>query len=366
MAKINFENRIKSLEKRRKAPILSYTMVDSLDAGITSYSELSTLLNKREAWESISLKQSVRYSIGAMQAVDRRYTEISIETAKRIENQLKARLENYGLSTEFKLQGSVPLDIHIKGVSDVDLLVIDKYHYRSEDCTALLRSDDIKVLQQLRNYCFYELKQAYRAVKIDNSGGKCISLTGGSLQRDVDVVPSHWVDTNAYKAKGEEYLRGINVLDKNIPTTLLNLPFTHIHWIKLFCVYLTDGSLRKSIRLCKTVKADLINEGEKISLSSYDLASIMYHSDKDNLKKSKNYSLGIVLEVQRFLDYLYHNQYEAKLLNTPDGTRKIFDSSEKLASLTKMSIAFDNLVSDLCLELGFSSKESLKYFPLSI
>ncbi|MDP1371094.1 hypothetical protein Q8G87_10300, partial [Acinetobacter lwoffii] len=87
----------------------------------------------------------------------------------------------------------------------------------------------------------------------------------------------------------------------------LNLPFSHIYWIKLICQYLTEGSLRKSIRLCKTIKADLIDEGSKITLSSYDLASVMYHANRDNLKNSKNHSLGIVLETQRFLDYLYHN-----------------------------------------------------------
>lgn len=366
MAKINFDDRLKKLEKRRKATDLTYNMLDSIGTGITSYSEFTSLQNKRELWESISTRPSVRYSIGAMQSVDQRYTEIGIETAKRVENQLKTRLANHGIATEYKLQGSVPLDIHIKGVSDVDLLVIHKTHYRSEDCTTLLRNEDIKILQQLRNSSFYELKQAYPAVRIDNTGGKCISLTGGSLPRDVDVVPSHWVRTNEYKTKGSEYLRGINVLDKNIPTTFLNLPFVHIHWIKAFCQHLTEGSLRKSIRLCKTIKADLIDEGAKIALSSYDLASIMYHANKDNLKHGKNFSLAIVLETQRFLDYLYHNPNYARALNTPDGTRKIFDSADKLTSLTTLSIALDNLVSDLCQDLGFSSKESLKYFPLSI
>lgn len=366
MAKINFDDRLKRLDKRRKAKDLTYNMFDSVGDGITSYSEFTLLRNKRELWETISTKPSVRYAIGAMQSVDQRYTEIGVETAKRIENQLRNRLQNHGIYTEYRLQGSVPLDIHIKGVSDVDLLVINKYHYRSEDCTSLFRSEDIKVLQELRNSSFYELKQAYPAVKIDNTGGKCISLTGGSLPRDVDVVPSHWVETNGYKEKGYDYLRGINILDKNIPTTFLNLPFSHIYWTKLVCQYLTEGSLRKSIRLCKTIKADLMDEGKNISLSSYDLASIMYHGNKDNLKHGKTYSLAIVLETQRFFDYLYHNTDVAKGLMTPDGTRKIFDSSDKISSLTTMSIALDNLIDDLCQDLGFTYKESLKYYALSI
>lgn len=365
MTKINFDERLKRLERRRKATDVTYNFFDSISEGITSYNEFTQLQHKSELWESISTKPSVRYAIGAMQAVDQRYTEISIETAKRIEKQLQGRLKNHGIQTEYRLQGSVPLDIHIKGVSDVDLLVIDKSHYRSEACIDLLRDDDINVLKELRSKCFVELRKAYPAVSIDNAGGKCISLTGGSLPRDVDVVPSHWVETDKYKEKGEGHLRGINILDKYIPTTFLNLPFTHIYLIELICKYLTNGSLRKSIRLCKTIKADLIAEGAKISLSSYDLASIMWYADKDNLKHGKNYPLAIVVETQRLFDYLHFHHEYAKALDTPDGTRRIFDSNDKLTSLTAMSVALDNLVSDLCQELGLS-KDVLRYYSLTI
>lgn len=150
--------RLKRLEKRRKAKDLSYNLFDSIGTGITSYSEFTSLQNKHELWKIFQLNHLYVIQLEAMQALEQRYTEISIETAKRIKNQLKTRLTNHGLATEYKLQGSVPLNIHIKGVSDVDLLVIHKNHYRSEDCTTLLRSEDIKVLQQLTNFRFYELK----------------------------------------------------------------------------------------------------------------------------------------------------------------------------------------------------------------
>ena len=58
--------------------------------------------------------------------------------------------------------------------------------------------------------------------------------------------------------------------------------------------------LKKSIRLCKTIKADLVEEGKVIYLSSFDLASIMYHSNLENLKKGRTNALAIVLETKRF------------------------------------------------------------------
>lgn len=366
MARIDFDNRIQRLAKRRKGGDKDYNFADILNEGTVNYSEFAKLKAMTERWETASTRPSVRYALGAMQEVDKRYTEISIETAKRIENQLIKRLPVYGLNTEYKLQGSVPLNIHIKGVSDVDMLVIDKSHHRSEPYINTLMKDDIEVLKKLRNATEYELKCAYPSVKVDTKGDKAIKLTGGSLPRDVDVVPAHWVETNEYIKYKLSYDRGINILNKSIPSTFLNLPFKHIQSIEKVCIHLTEGSLRKSIRLCKNIKADLIAEGRSIYLTSYDLASIMYYADKEALKLGKTNALAIVRETQRLFDYLYNNQIYAKAMTTPDGTRRIFDSSNKIDSLLTMSVALDNLVDDLINDLGFYIRDSLKSYGLSI
>ncbi|WP_216638775.1 hypothetical protein [Achromobacter ruhlandii] len=81
----------------------------------------------QESWEkraSIDSKHTL-YALGAMQPVSATYTRVSVETAERIGNQLRSRLGKAGIDAEFRLQGSVPLDVHIRRVSDVDLLTID-------------------------------------------------------------------------------------------------------------------------------------------------------------------------------------------------------------------------------------------------
>lgn len=367
MSDIDFYKRLNRLEKRRKGTDLTYNVFDSMSPGVTSSNEFDTLKYSIEKWQTISDKPSVRYAVGAMQEVDKRYTEISIETAKRIENQLHSRLlNNHGIKTEYRLQGSVPLNIHIKGVSDVDLLVINKEHYRSEKYLNTLRSEDIRVLKELRRASVYELNKAYPAVSIDSTGAKSITLTGGSLPRDVDVVPSHWVETNEYEIQKQLYLRGVNILDNKTPTTLMNLPFKHINYIDSRCKYLTGGGLKKAIRLCKTIKADLVEEGHPIYLSSFDLASIMYHANVDNLKRGESFALAIVLETQRFFDYLYHYPHYRNVLYTPDNTRKIFDNSKKEASLLTMSVALDKLVTELRKDLGYIYDSTISHHPLVI
>ena len=79
-----------------------------------------------EDWQRrASSKPFTRYTLGAMQEVGPDYTRVSMETAERVGNQLKTGLNLVRIPAEFQLQGSVPLNVHIRGVSDVDILSID-------------------------------------------------------------------------------------------------------------------------------------------------------------------------------------------------------------------------------------------------
>ena len=77
------------------------------------------LLN--EAYRNIAQSDSVKYVIGAMQPIDPEYTKNTYKQAERVRSQLENRLTD---TCEFKYQGSVTNDTHIKAKSDIDLLVI--------------------------------------------------------------------------------------------------------------------------------------------------------------------------------------------------------------------------------------------------
>ncbi|MFW2116053.1 hypothetical protein [Acinetobacter geminorum] len=111
------------------------------------------------------------------------------------------------------------------------------------------------------------------------------------------------------------------------------------------------------------MKADLIEEGRKIHLSSYDLAALMYHvKDNDLFDASKNDLLVLYMTQQHF-DQLYRNKETTLSLDTPDSTRKIIDKDEKFTSLLYLSCALDDLVSSVCESLGVS-KENLRYLSV--
>ncbi|WP_130099782.1 nucleotidyltransferase family protein [Siccibacter turicensis] len=354
----NYSDRIQRLKNRRKGSLEQIRVVnDSVltksQAGIENFSILDSVISGTEGWESRATPDSAtRYAIGAMQPVDARYTEICIETAQRIENQLLNRLTGLGYTLDFKLQGSVPLDIHIRGFSDVDILVIDQemLRYSRDGIRASsyipTTKDSRDILRSLRNDSKQELELAFPKTSVDDSGSKSLRITGGSLQREVDVVPAVWWDTVQYQQSMVDSDRGVAILDVEKNDHIYNSPFVHMKRIKAKC-NISNGGLRKSIRLLKNIKADSEAEGQSIGISSYDIASIMYHAEAKNLRHNEYYELVVLGETQRWLNYLLDNKVQASQLEVPNETRKIFENPSQFDELKKLTALVNALVDQI-------------------
>lgn len=342
--------RLRQLEARRKG-------TDRLEMmAMDARSEILAKSIATESWqERAPDRPFTRYAVGAMQEVGQDYTSISLETARRVGNQLQRGLTTAGFSVDFRLQGSVPLNVHIRGVSDVDLLSLDVsfFTYASAGVRSLRGNyiypttrTSLGVLRALRAEAEKILTEKYPSATVDCKGGKAIKLSGGSLPRSVDVVPSHWHDGENYQISDQEYDRTVTIMDASVPTTLDNRPFLHIKRVN-DQDYVSSGGLKKAIRLCKNVKSDSEND---ISLSSFDIASIMYHADQNALSQHCTYELAVLAETQRFLDLLYHNKEYAKTLRVPDGSRAILDTESKFGALTQLSVEMDSLLRDVTKE----------------
>jgi hypothetical protein len=315
-------------------------------------------------------QKHTQYALGAMQPVDADYTRISLAEAERVGKQLDAGLRARGRDVGFRLQGSVPCDIHIRGVSDVDLLVLDEAFFTYDTSGSRARAGQfnspiaytpLSALQSLRSGAESILKDKFPQAKVDTSGAKAIKLSGGSLRRPVDVVPSHWHDTSDYQVTWRETDRGVKILDKSVPQSVLNMPFRHIERIDQRDAQARSG-LKKAIRLLKNVKADAIEEGAKIPLPSFDIASAMWHADLGALAAGSVYELAIVAESVRHLDYLARNAAHAKTLLVPDGSRPIFNTVEKLEALIQLSLEID----DLALQVAREQQRALQQLEPSM
>jgi hypothetical protein len=352
----NINRRLTSLKARRSGTDRLNRIATMEQAVVIAKSLLEESYQKRAP-----NRPYTRYALGAMQEVGPDYTRISIETAERVQNQLATGLSAAGRNVGFRLQGSVPCNIHIRGVSDVDLLTLDEaFHtYDQLGLRAQLggyRSPTsytpLSALQSLRGHVERILKVKFPAAEVDTSGGKAVKISGGSLARPVDVVLSHWHDTADYQRTFQEHDRGVRILDKKVPTTVDNMPFRHIKRISDQDT-LAFLSLKKAIRLCKNVKSDAEEEGTNITLPSFDIAATMYYADLAALRMGATYELAILAETQRHLDALACNFDLARTLMVPDGSRRIFDTEAKLHGLRSLSIEMDDLLREVAKEQNY-------------
>ena len=211
-----------------------------------------------EAYDRIQDDEVIKYVVGTMQPIDKEYTKKTFEEGDRIKNQLSGELVALAEQVDFRYQGSVSNDTHVRVHSDLDLLVIEKAFETIEPPTKPLvvyTGDPLAELSKLRKGCASVLRRKFPAVKVDDSPGKCVALSGGSLKREIDVVIANWWNTVFYQEYGNEILRGVRIFDSSTNQRHENKPFLHN-----FRIDNRDqdfsGNLRKVIRFLKSLKYD--------------------------------------------------------------------------------------------------------------
>ncbi|HDR9009719.1 TPA: hypothetical protein QDB08_002689 [Burkholderia vietnamiensis] len=332
-----YTQKLEKLRQRRNptglVKSLESYVLDSADGRRTATASATPIT---ESYERKGKGDAARYALGCMAEVAPEYTAISIMDAKRVRTHLEEQTEH---EVTTRLQGSVPLNIHIYASSDVDVLVLADW-FRTVASPIVSPSkynissnlSPLNELQKLRGFCEKLLEEKYPAANVDTSGAKSIAISGGSLARKVDVVPAHWVDSVDYQKTGDDATREVSILDKAQQTRLKNRPFLHMARIEEKDSA-TEGSAKHAIRLLKCLSRDSDND---IKLSSYDIASLVFHMDTNELKTGAVLPLQLLNRVEVYLRFLEANPPYAKSLQTPDGTRKVLDSTGKINSLSML------------------------------
>jgi hypothetical protein len=351
----NYSKRLANLKSRRQG----------LESSSAYFAESFDIRAKKvEAYEKRSGVDAIRYALGAMQEVEPAYTAKGKEEAFRVGETLKSVLSTRGITIELALQGSVPLNVHTRGASDVDLLALHNGFVTSD---AGAKSGSYYNIGRTVSDFMVELRSAsediltsrYHAATVDIKGAKSIKMSGGSLVRTVDVVPSHWHDTAAYQISGQRPDRGVNIWNKVSKSTVRNMPFLHIQRVIDKC-QMTGGGCRKVIRLVKNIKKDAEAEGTKVELSSYDVAALMWHCDPTALNHPAYRELALLDVAQSHLEYLADNPSVARGLWTPDGSRRILDDENKIKALGVLAAEVSSVHEDV----GRSLINAANYFGI--
>lgn len=346
---MDYSQKLKRLHDRRQG-------LYSRD-GTYNFAKALSSQRKIEKFESVPEPESVKYALGSMQPVDDDYTRNTYAEGNRVRDRLSEGLSSptVNIPVTFEYQGSVPLDVHVRGNSDIDLLVLHdgfvtvdqaaRQHHAYSDYKG---KTAIEELYSLRKEAISILERRYYGAKVDKSGSKSIKLSGGSLDRIVDVVPSHWHDTLAWKQTGENSHRMVYVLDSHARTRLENRPFMHIKRVKDKCITMR-GTLRKVVRLLKNLRYDATPE---INLSSYDITAIAWHMSEQELSVPFSMDLLLLDRARAHLKYIIDNYSYRSILRVPDDSRIIYDKPDKLKSTTHLYNELDQLIQDVYKELA--------------
>jgi hypothetical protein len=354
---MNYLEKLESLKRRR-------SLTQEIKNQYVFDSSISNSLNER--FLGIAESPEIKYALGAMQAVASRYTEICFDEGDRVATSLKAGLERSGIKASHDYQGSVPLDIHIKGVSDVDVLILHSYFsYETpsvEHLGYIPATDGKSMLQRIRELRFTSesvLEATYPKASIDISKSKAINLKGGSLKREIDIVPAYWHNSRIYQISGLKKDREVNIYDKRDDCTVANHPFMHMSKINdMNDLY--SGNLKRVIRLLKNIKEDSDEQSKSVmnDLSSYDIASLAYNMNSE-LSCPRYYELGLILKARDYFLKISANRCaKGKVLITPDGSRRVVDSVEKENALIFLAYELNSLYSSIVKSLRNANTES--------
>jgi hypothetical protein len=247
---------------------------------------------------TISYSDVLVYIRYAMKGVEPEYTQKSKQAGENAKTHLDILSDK-----EFRFQGSVMTNTHIKAHSDIDLLVISTKFYtwdrhdseryiNEQEFRSKLWNWQIAKLEKEKNYFnVYEgnlyqdlaklrsdsesiLRDKYKIC--DTTGAKSIKITNLDLKRDVDVVIANWYDDVRSIINDRDENRGVQVYNKETNSREnADYPFISIKKINERGSS-TNGRLKKMIRFIKNVKAD---SDLNIDLSSFDINAICYDID---------------------------------------------------------------------------------------
>lgn len=290
-----------------------------------------------------------KYVRMAMMSVDADYTAKSKQAGEAAKEHLKRELSN----VEYRFQGSVMTDTHIKGSSDIDLLVLcTKFNHtdidrvrREINSANNLTYSQLSNLQSYNNRfsryqgnCYEDLRQLRLDIErvmashytiCDTSKPKSVKITNQNLHRDVDVVTSCWYDSYYYVVNGEdETNRAISIYNKETNTDKgPDYPFLSISRINNRSAA-TNGRLKRIIRFLKNVRSD---SDKEIDLTSFEINAICYDIPKSEYQDKEYKDL-----VNIVWSKMYHLWKDGKTddLKSVVGNEYIFKSKpEKVEAL---------------------------------
>lgn len=313
--------------------------------------------------DSVLDSDTALYVKRSMKAVDEEYTKKTRAAGDAAKQHLSEVLKN----VSFEYQGSVMTDTHIKGASDIDLLVISEKFYGTDidkvrqelNYTWKYNYDQLNRLHRFdKNFERYlgdsnqelaELRKQIERVMTacyaicETSKEKAVKITNQHYHREVDIVTSSWFQSLNFVLEGmPDHLRGINVYNKALGIAQgPDYPFLGIKRINERSSN-TGGRTKRMIRFLKNVRTD---SAQDIPLTSFEINAICYSIPVEEYAH---------LDYKQMVHVLWHNMfhlwYDGKQdsLKSVVGDEYVFkDKTDKVEALKRLEVEVYKINQDL-------------------
>lgn len=295
---------------------------------------------------SISYDDVDEFVHQAMKSVGKDYTDVTLQAGSMVKQHLQGGLSN----VEYRYQGSVMTNTHIRGYSDIDLICISTrfYSYASgqvqeylsdQTLRSQLSENSIKKLIQETNVSQYTgdsindlrliriqsesiLASKYSICNTDHP--KAIKIKNQNLKREVDIVTAAWHDdiSSIIRDKGEN--RGVALFNKATNSQEQpDYPFTCIQLLNQRGTN-TDQRLKKMIRFLKNLRSF---SDQNIDLSSFVINSLCYNIAVNKYEMSTETELVAVLYKE--LGLISNSRDYANTIVSVDGREWIYKYNTK-------------------------------------
>lgn len=320
---LNYARRLQNLQNRRFDPTIQKSILS-------------------ESFSKLELPEDLKYLAESMMPIGNTYNEKTITAANNVKAHLDRDLQT-GLSRAYRYQGSVMTNTNIKTYSDIDLLtIIDSYYYPEvHDPNNVYSGDADSDINQLRKDCVKILESKYD--EVDSTGSKSISIYNKNLKRKVDIIICYWYQSEKYKETQDEYYKGVFLYDFDLKKRIKkDYPFAHIRQVDIKGNATNDG-FRRGVRLLKNLKAD---SEDRITLSSFQLTSIVFSMSDAGLQFSAGYELSIAENISSHLNKLISEPTYRFNVKSPTGIEYPLKDESVSEQLKELKKDLDQLIID--------------------
>ncbi|MFY0598363.1 MAG: hypothetical protein JXR03_01745 [Cyclobacteriaceae bacterium] len=299
-----------------------------------------------ESFEESDYGDCIKYCLESMQEVEPSFAYKAFHIARKLQEVLTKELQG---KVDFRYQGPIQTETHIMLLGGIELILLQESQDKKPwEQVKKLTSEIIEILSKDPNYQHVDYSDKYH-IHVRTTKPTC----------EINILPAIWLDNGDFRKTRREIDRGILEFNFQKKTQRKYLPFRNIARLNSKDRK-TEGGLKSIIRLLRTLQRD---SGEGITLSDYEVSSLMYAIPEKQLKHDPKKPLSLLGIASAQLNRAATDQKYVETLVSPSERELVFGKKQgKRDEIKKLKIELDKLIADIKEEL--KSEEKTVYSEL--